>query len=430
MPAATCPRLVQIPMATDTTVTGFQLPGGPLEQPPNISIVTTRKVCQLVGDTDHETGAPTLTRTQSRAGLSGTDLGITFEHRGKLWFLFGDSEPKPDPRHDDAIAWSTSANPEELDLTFVTDGEGRFKSPVIACPDTGESDCADLGALNVPISAVSDGDTMYVWFTTGDRGSHCWLARSDDEAQSFEKVYELSTSHLLWVNATVVEDGVPGLAEPGEPWVVIFGAGTKDHPDVSVAATPLAALREADRSALRYLAVADETGNGTALEWSPDESDCTTLYEIEVVDDELAVLQLMKTGTVHSMNEALVAFDETTGIWLATYHSGLRRIRARAARHWWGPWSDSFVLFDPETDYGDGPAMGSWINGGPEIDPIMWGGSYAAQILTRFTRRVDESTVRLYHLVSTWWPYTVVLMEATLHVADSPAQVLAGIEPR
>src|SRR5271166_395831 len=54
---------------------------------------SSQKVCQLVGELDHETGQPTASRTQTNYGLYGTDLGSSFEHNGKLWFLFGDSVP-------------------------------------------------------------------------------------------------------------------------------------------------------------------------------------------------------------------------------------------------------------------------------------------------------------------------------------------------
>src|SRR5215467_2835515 len=52
-----------------------------------------QKICQLIGDWDRELGQPTFTQTESRFGIAGTDLGSSFEHNGKLWFLFGDTWP-------------------------------------------------------------------------------------------------------------------------------------------------------------------------------------------------------------------------------------------------------------------------------------------------------------------------------------------------
>ncbi|MFL6495537.1 MAG: hypothetical protein ACJ703_03815, partial [Nitrososphaera sp.] len=51
----------------------------------------TRKVSQLTGDFDRETGQKTLNETGSRFGIYGTDLGVSFLHDGKLYFLFGDT---------------------------------------------------------------------------------------------------------------------------------------------------------------------------------------------------------------------------------------------------------------------------------------------------------------------------------------------------
>ena len=62
---------------------------------PKLEVESVRKVCQLTGEFDRERHAPAFNRTQSRFGLFGTDLGSTFEHEGKLWFLFGDTWPTP-----------------------------------------------------------------------------------------------------------------------------------------------------------------------------------------------------------------------------------------------------------------------------------------------------------------------------------------------
>ena len=40
---------------------------------------STRKVQQLIGDIDKETGKPTLSQTNARFGVEGTDLGASFE---------------------------------------------------------------------------------------------------------------------------------------------------------------------------------------------------------------------------------------------------------------------------------------------------------------------------------------------------------------
>src|ERR1041385_1037046 len=52
---------------------------------------TTTKICQLSGEEDRQTGQPTGIRLAGSGGLRATDLGVPFEHAGKLYFLFGDT---------------------------------------------------------------------------------------------------------------------------------------------------------------------------------------------------------------------------------------------------------------------------------------------------------------------------------------------------
>ena len=52
---------------------------------------STVKVEQLLGEEDKEKHQPTLSRTETRYGIRGTDLGNSFEHDGRVYFLFGDT---------------------------------------------------------------------------------------------------------------------------------------------------------------------------------------------------------------------------------------------------------------------------------------------------------------------------------------------------
>lgn len=46
-----------------------------------------RKVAQLTGDLDRETGEPTTNQSGSRSGIHATDLGASFDHGGRIYFL-------------------------------------------------------------------------------------------------------------------------------------------------------------------------------------------------------------------------------------------------------------------------------------------------------------------------------------------------------
>jgi hypothetical protein len=84
---------------------------------------STQKVCQLSGERDRQFSVPTLSQTEKRYGLVGTDRGYSFEHIGKLFLLFGDSQPSSTfnghpngqtnpprtPLDNDAIAYTASS---------------------------------------------------------------------------------------------------------------------------------------------------------------------------------------------------------------------------------------------------------------------------------------------------------------------------------
>src|ERR1700680_3839760 len=107
---------------------------------------SSQKVCQLIGETDREFNMPTVSQTETNYGLSGNDLGYSFEHNGKLWFLFGDSKPtatfnaKPNgqtnpprmPLDNDSIGFTSGTNIDQcLKLDFVRDSIGAYQSPVV-----------------------------------------------------------------------------------------------------------------------------------------------------------------------------------------------------------------------------------------------------------------------------------------------------------
>ena len=95
---------------------------------PRISVVhgSVRKICQLTGERDRQRGTHAYNRTETRFGLVGTDLGASFEHAGRLWFLFGDTWP--DAESGDSVAWTTERTPEPgVRLHFAASGS-RFRT--------------------------------------------------------------------------------------------------------------------------------------------------------------------------------------------------------------------------------------------------------------------------------------------------------------
>src|ERR1017187_301507 len=166
---------------------------------------SSQKVCQLVGEFDHETGQPTASHTESNYGLSGNDLGSSFEHNGKLWFLFGDTHPtatfngKPNLQTDpprvaadnDSVGFTSGTNIDQcLRLDFVRDSVGAYQNPVVL--NAQGKPAITLGTDEVPIAGVDVGGRMFVVFGTDNNvlmpvlgnlgfGTRSAMAVSDDD---------------------------------------------------------------------------------------------------------------------------------------------------------------------------------------------------------------------------------------------------------
>jgi hypothetical protein len=158
--------------------------------------LTTRaqKIVQLTGEFDREgwngTGTPkfAFNRTESRFGIIGTDLGASFAHRDRLYFVFGDtwrvghSVPNDDL---DSIAFCADKTADAgLRLTFLS------RPPVVA-------GIAQDG-FNVPLDGVSFNGSMYIFFSTDRRqaGIYTLMGRSvparSDNGLDFALLYEVS----------------------------------------------------------------------------------------------------------------------------------------------------------------------------------------------------------------------------------------------
>ena len=99
-----------------------------LGEPYPTRVTSARKVVQLAGEFDRQgwdgQGTPpfAFNRTESRFGIRGCDLGSSFEHRNRVYFLFGDTwrvNQTPAERDLDSIAFCTDTDPSTgLNLIF------------------------------------------------------------------------------------------------------------------------------------------------------------------------------------------------------------------------------------------------------------------------------------------------------------------------
>jgi hypothetical protein len=374
-----------------------------------------------VGDQDRALGQPTENLTFTRYGLANTDLGASFEHHGKLWFLFGDSWPSggdaANPLCGDTIAWTTDPGVTgcvALDFLAYPEG-GSYRSPAVPT--------IDLGCLDVPLHGVSNGPSMYVWFSTGGM-SRSVLARSDDDAQHFALVGTLSdcqcdpglvncrnpNCHFVNVSASIVPEaqatGMPGSGDR----LVLFGSGQYRRSDVYLAVTSLSQIE--DLTLLRYFTGVDPSG--CTPSWSESEADALPLFDTSTDNG----------GAGACVGELSVHFDATLGRWLALYNclygdqsvrTGPTLVAARAASAPWGPWSGAAPLFDATTAYcrylfeGDGGCP--QLADDPFGDASVNGDSYGPYAIPRYSATTADGA-RVFFTVSTRNPYTSMLMSA------------------
>ena len=364
-----------------------------------------RKICQLTGEFDRERSALAFNRTESRVGLTGTDLGSSFRHGGRLWFLFGDSWP--DPGLGDSVAFTTDADPEQgVHLEFLNTG-GRFVCPRVDLPGGGQ---LSTGAFEVPVAGFSARGTMYVLYSTDHYQEHgqdlmgrCVLTRAAaDDPTDLVYLYEVSNSHrggrFINVSVVVSESGFPGLSFDGGA-LLVWGSGRFRASDPYLACVPLDRVEE--RASWRYFTGQQESSRPL---WSAHEDDATALFEHPQI------------------GELSVTWNAPLGLWLMLYNArSPRGINFRVASQPWGPWSRPEVLFDPDwpgVGYGAFMHVSSEARGTDRLsDPgrdAIWGGEYGPYVISSYTRALEHHRVAIYFVMSTWNPYNTVLMTATL----------------
>jgi hypothetical protein len=359
-----------------------------------------QKIVQLTGEFDREgwngTGTPNFAfnRTESRFGIIGTDLGVSFAHQDRLYFLFGDtwrvghSTPNDDL---DAIAFSTDMNADDgLELTFLP------RPPLV--PDIAS------GAFEVPLDGVSCNGSMYVFFSTDHRRAGIYtlmgrsiLAKSDNNGLYFTLLYEVSRYKFVNVSTAIVDAHEHGLPGDG-PQLVVFGSGRYRSSDVYLAVKPAAKLDEPGG----FLFFA---GGSSQPHWSSDEDSAVPLFG------------------EGSIGELSVRWNPLLGAWVCLYNadwpadrSSVGGIVMRWSRSPYGPWSRGNLVFSVN----DG--LGRFMHQ-PNVDHTQEGfgsdrsndlaGMYGPYQIPQYARRSRQG-VQIYFTMSTANPYQTMLMTVSI----------------
>ena len=369
------------------------------QQPPEQDVIVVdraTKICQLVGEYDRERDELTINRTQSRYNLLGADMGTPFQHNGRTYLVFGDTVGPP---VGDAIAYTTDTTPEDgIELVFIHDETGTYKP--VQIPGISQE------GYEVPMEGTSVGGRMYIYHTTDSTGKdkmgRSVVAVSDDNGHTFTYLYDLSTQHFI--NVSIVEVDLAdwsGFPQNRGTGLVMFGSGSYRRSNVRLAFQPAEDIES--RTSIRYFAGLDHLGQPI---WSAQEEEAQPLFNQPCI------------------GELSVSYNHFIDKWIMLYNCSAisiawRGINMRTADQPWGPWSEHQIIFHPWDDNGYCHFMhANWES--RKCDNIHdpgreneWGGEYAPYQFEDLAVG-DDSTTTIYFTMSTWNPYTAVLMKATL----------------
>ncbi len=444
---------------------GAQPTGGRNETPAVVRIGETQKVCQLTGDIDWETGRPTANQTLKNFGLDAVDLGYPVEHNGKVIFLFGDAWPPPhgggplaEVIPDDAVGETTQTEPPTpekcIDLLVhnkVAGGKKAFFPATINGPVK-----VKQGFFNVPSGGVSVKGALYAFFWT----DHCSppaklapnpehplerpapqgkcpesnelnsigrgvLARSEDGGHFFSDVVPMPEGFVysIAVNANT-QRGLPPDQNLG---VYIFSVPRYRASVPYMAFVPIDTF--ADPGTWRFFAGLTPDGKPkwvSRSEWKPG-------------PDKQIYTPVNPAG--YNVGEFSITWNVPLHTWLMMYGGmgpGGPSVVVRVAPAPWGPWSFPATLLGPAdhpgckltmTAEGCGSRRDYWP-GRRRGDKYQPGGFYAPFVINRYTRPEGEHRATIYWTLSTWNPYEVDIMNATIELpADAGFPTPVGPKP-
>jgi hypothetical protein len=364
---------------------------------------STVKVEQLLDDYDKELKQPTISQTNSRYGIEGTDLGYSFENNGLAYFLFGDTVGKLDKAFD-TIATTDATDPGQgVRLDFLTNG-GNYLT--IQPPGI------KMGADETPVSGINLNGNTYIVVSTDhsdDRSTDRSVLTKFTAPATFQPIRTISQRPAgKFIKMSIhEEEGVNSGMPPGGPYILIWGTGAYRMSEAYLSIVPAADF-ETGKGTL-YFSGKDAAGAPT---WSQNESDAVALT---------------RNGTLGDLS---VTWCKDSGLWLMTYDSrppATRGILFSYSSTPWGPWSDPQVIFDPMRDgaYGkfihdahanpDDGLAGPVIGQGKSNSNAVMGGTYAPYVVERWTK-VKGSELDIFYVLSTWNPYVVVLMKSALQI--------------
>jgi hypothetical protein len=411
-------------------------------------------VCLPIGptftDQDWDTGVHLLNHTWADAQVGGADRGATFVGQfmiptglvlPAIYFLNGDTLYW---NADNAVATSLSSDPEVdgFSLDFLHESADPAGPTFLV----GNHVSFSMAGDDNPQAGVSIGGDNYVVCSTGHDPN-----ATPPDANAYTILTHFDTTNLYgpW---DVASHRISSAADGGHflhvslvhhgDHVFMFGTGAPfRHNDVY-----LAKIRSrkdepyphnnlwTGKEPTRYFESFDGTNPPT---WKTDES----LAQPVVFDANPSwTTGDCATPPCPTIGDVSVQFNKKLGLWLMTFDGGRQIDPATGlhdasvyfcyAKEPWGTWSPPVVIFNAARDgaYGtyihnENPALGP--TGGPEGPMIgsatpcfTQGGIYAPLMIEPFTKvDLQHHKLTIYYTMSTWNPYTIVLMRSELTIS-------------
>ena len=345
---------------------------------------------------DKETGKPTLSQTNARFGVEGTDLGASFEIGDTTVLLFGDTLAGGD-----SYAKLVGRTPETATLEFFTAGpRGRYARI--------QPDNRPMPGFEVPVGGITIAGQAYVLckieHTQGAHTDRTLITRFDPRTNRFTVVRTLSQLPAgKFITVSMVQDPVSSAPDAA---IFLFGTGPHRESDAYLASVPANAF-ESGRGTRYFAGLRDAQPT-----WSEREADAKPI---------------VTNGTLGDLS---VKWVPSVGLWLMTYDSREPRgVFFRYAARPWGPWSEPQRIFAPDSDLArrfiyrrntpNGTTLAGPVIGQGRADPTdVPGGAYAPYLIQPLISRQGDR-LRIAYVLSTWNPYVVVLMNSEFDVVGA-----------
>jgi hypothetical protein len=373
------------------------------------------KICQLLGDSDLSRHEAVQNSTDTEFKVRGSDLGISVRRGDDLLFLFGDTwagSGVTRPSGADAFATVDARLPFRAaceGMSFPRQKDGGF-DPITL-------DGLTLPDFNVPTGAFTSKDALYTFFTVadadgrtiGEGGGRGVLGRSSGD-QHFSTVRAASPSSARFdlVSATKV-DGHPAPHLPAtlndKDVVLLFGTGAYRQ------SFPFLAVADAEHPEAPWLYFGG-LGRDHAPVWTPREESAMAIFPNDT-----------SQACVGDMS---VAYSTRLARWLMLYNCH-GRIYLRTAAVPWGGWSLPMVVFSRFYD-----GFGSFVHHpcgkdkyrcgdhdysegqGGHFGQGESGDVYAPYLVPDYFFGDEQGREHVVFTMSTWNPYTTVLMEVAI----------------